>query len=109
MYHPSIVHGYLSQSYPRALGRIENELWTRFERSKVVGYQEDEADRHAMSELVEDVRDAVIEYQVGLEPLVASQIFCLGTVKFSQQKLLYDNNCRLIVCPGSSVVSHLRH
>jgi hypothetical protein len=35
------------------------------ERASAVGYQENEADRHAIGELAEELRDAIIEYQVG--------------------------------------------
>ena len=46
------------------------------ERTSRVGYQENDADVHAVDELVEDVRDAAIEYQVGLDLLVTVRIHC---------------------------------
>jgi len=52
-----------------------------------------------MSELAEGLRDTIIEYQVSPGALVTCRVFCLGAVQFAQQKSLYEQNCRLIVCP----------
>ena len=42
------------------------------ERVGTVGYQGNDADAHEVAELAEDVRDAVIEYQVSPNLLVIS-------------------------------------
>lgn len=39
-------------------------------RSNAVGYEENDADVHAVRELAENVRDAMMEYQVGRIPVV---------------------------------------
>ena len=84
-------------SHPRALERIKDGLQPLSERCSAIGYQENYVDGHAMSELAGDLRDAMIEYQVGLSPPVSYGVFYLGVVQFAQQKSLYDQNCRLIV------------
>jgi len=40
-------------------------LQTIYECSKGVGYQENEVDGCAVGELAEDLRDTIVEYQVG--------------------------------------------
>jgi len=55
-----------------------------------------------MSELAEGLRDTIIEYQVSPGTLVTRRMLCLGAVQFAQQKSLYEQNCRLIVCPWLS-------
>jgi hypothetical protein len=47
------------------------------ERTTAVGYQENDSDIHAVGKLSEDVRDAIIEYQVS--PIFCSPLEC--TVK----------------------------
>jgi hypothetical protein len=81
----------------RALEGIKDELQPLSERSSAVGYQENDADRHAISELAEELRDTIIEYQVSPDPPVTRRMLCLDAVQFSQQKSLYEQNCRLIV------------
>ena len=44
------------------------------ERAGTVGYQGNDADERAVAELAEDVRDAVIEYQVSPNLLVIFRI-----------------------------------
>ena len=82
----------------RALEGIKDEVQALSERSSAVGYQENDADGHAISGLTEDLRDAIIEYQVGHGSLVW-KILCLSTMQFAQQKSLYEQSCRLIVRP----------
>ena len=41
------------------------------ERTSAIGYKETDADENAVGELAEDVRDAVIEYQVRPHLLIA--------------------------------------
>ena len=67
------------------------------ERSSAVGYRENDADGHAVTELAEELRDVIIEYQVGTDSAATRRMICLGVVQFSQQKSLYEQNCRLIV------------
>ena len=55
-----------------------------------------------MSEIVEGIKDAILEYQVGPSPATHG-ITCLGTVQFAQQNSLHEKSCRLIVCPGCFV------
>lgn len=45
------------------------------ERSSTTGYQENDADGHTASELAEELRDAIIEYQVSPYPLVTLEHF----------------------------------
>ena len=54
----------LALTLPRALEGIKGKLESILERTSAVEYQENDADKHAISQLAEDVRDAVIEYQV---------------------------------------------
>jgi len=98
-YHLSIVGGRSCSFHLRALEGIKDELHALSERSSAVGYQENGTDGHAVCELAEDIRDAIIEYQVSSGPPVTRRILCSGTVQFTQQKSLYEKNCRLIVCP----------
>lgn len=44
------------------------------ERISAVGYKENDADGHAVGELAEDVRDAIIEYQVSHNILIAPKV-----------------------------------
>ena len=85
------------KSNSRTLEGIKDELRPLSERVSAVGYKESDADRHAVSELAEELRDAIIEYQVGPDPLATRSMLCLGTVQFAHQKSLYEQNCRLIV------------
>ena len=62
-----------------------------------------------MSETTEDLRDAIIEYQVGPGSPPAHWIFYSGTAQFSQQKSLHEQNCRLIVRPGLFFVKMTRY
>ena len=54
---PSSYHG-------RALEGIKDKLQSVLEKIGVVGYEESGADVQVVDGLVEDARDAVIEYQV---------------------------------------------
>lgn len=51
--------------YVSALEGIKSELLSVSERSNAVGYREDDADVRAVCDLAENIRDAIIEYQVG--------------------------------------------
>ena len=46
------------------------------ERTCTDGYQENDADAHAVGQLAEDVRDAVFEYQVSVDIVVTVGIHC---------------------------------
>ena len=52
-----------------------------------------------MSEMTEDLRDAIIEHQVGPGSSLTRWMFHSGAAQFGQQKSLYEQNCRLIVRP----------
>jgi len=54
--------------YRRTLEGIKDELRPISERSSTVSYQENDADGRTVCELAEDLRDAIIEYQVGHDP-----------------------------------------
>jgi len=99
-YHSSIVGECLCSSHLRALEGIKDELQILSERCSAAGYKENEADGHAISELAEDLRDAVLEYQVGPGHPATRRMFLSPAVQFTQQKSLYEQNCRLIVRPG---------
>jgi len=58
----------------RALERIVDELRPLSERSSGLDYQETDSDGQIISELAEDLRDAVMEYQVGLGPPVSCRM-----------------------------------
>ena len=55
---------------------IKDRLQFILERSSTAGYQENDADAHAVGELAEGVRDAVIEYQVGPNLPSSARIRC---------------------------------
>ena len=75
-YHLSLVGGSPCLPLFSALEGIKDELQSLSERSTAAGYQENDADRRAVGELAEDLRDTVIEYQVGLDPPTVRNIFC---------------------------------
>ena len=49
---------------PRALEGIKDELLALSGRTNATGYKRSEADIHAICELAEALRDAIVEYQV---------------------------------------------
>lgn len=70
-YHPSFIGGSPCLPHPSALEGIRDGLQSLSERSGAADYQENDTDRRAVCELAEDLRDAVIEYQVGRDlPIV---------------------------------------
>ncbi|KAF9790951.1 hypothetical protein BJ322DRAFT_418044 [Thelephora terrestris] len=73
-----------------ALEGIKYESHCISERSSAAGYKESDVDTQAVCELAESVRDAVIEYQ------------------FSQQKALYEQNCKLIGAAEALVLNACR-
>ena len=74
-YRSSIGNECPCSSYLRTLEGIKDELRILSDRSSAGGYKENEADGRALSELAEDLRDAVIEYQVGPDPWSPIQSF----------------------------------
>lgn len=74
--HLSLVGGSRCLPHFSALEGVKDELQSLSERSMAAGYQENDADRRAVGELAEDLRDTVIEYQVGLDPPTVRNIFC---------------------------------
>ena len=53
-----------------------------------------------MSEITEDLRDVIIEYQVSPGSPATHWMLYSGAAQFTQQKSLYEQNRRLIVRPG---------
>ena len=45
-------------------------------RTGAVGYRENDADAQAVGKLADDVREAIIEYQVGFDFLVIVRMQC---------------------------------
>ena len=60
----------------RTLEGIKDELLPILEQSSAFGYVETDGDVHAVCELAENVKDAIIEYQVGRIPLVTLRVHC---------------------------------
>jgi hypothetical protein len=74
-YYRFIVNRRSCSSHLSALERIKDELQPLYERSSTVGYQESDPDQHVVCELAEDLRDAIIEYQVGPDlPIIPQDI-----------------------------------
>ena len=67
------------------------------ERSSAVGYQENDKDIRTVCGFVEDIRDAVVEYQVSPDLSVTFRMPGRGSLQLHQQRALYDQNCKLIV------------
>lgn len=65
-----------SHDHRRTLEKIKDKLRVILERTSLIGYQENDADARAVGELAQDVRDAVIEYQVGPNPSVTARAPC---------------------------------
>jgi len=61
-----------------ALGQVEGKLRKVSDRVEVVGYTENDGDAQIVCELMDDIRDAVIDYQT------------------AQQQAVYDQNLKLI-------------
>ena len=51
----------------------------------------------AVSGMAEDIRDALIDYQVGGAEAYAAGVIKIGLWQISQQRAIYDQNCKLIV------------
>ena len=58
----------------RALEGIKDELLSILERSSTDGYKENDVDAHAVCELAENVRDAIMDYQVSRIPPVTHKV-----------------------------------
>jgi len=70
--------------HPRALERITDELQPLSERSSALDYHETDSDGQFISELAEDLRDAVMEYQVGLGPPVSCRMLRCCAVRSTE-------------------------
>jgi len=57
----------------------------------------------AVGDLADDLRDAIVEYQVSTGINKAHWIVRSCSLQFSQQKAMYDQNCTLIVSLKASV------
>ena len=70
------------------------------DRIGVVGHITSEGDIQIVSELVDDIRDAIIDYQVSgtletsLQPSHSGKL-----VQMAHQQAIYDQNLQLIVSP----------
>lgn len=73
-YHASQAGSRVKPVYLRVLEGIKDELHPISERSNAAGYRENDADVQAMSELAENVRDAIIEYQVSSDLPLAPRV-----------------------------------
>lgn len=71
---PHATGGFSPRCHIRTLERIKDELLPILERSNTVGYEESDPDVHSVCELAENVRDAVMEYQVSRSFLVTLKI-----------------------------------
>ena len=60
--------------HDRALEGIKDKLQSVLEKISAVGYEENDADAHAVEELAEDARDAIIEYQVSSNLLATVRV-----------------------------------
>ena len=58
----------------RALEGTKDQLQSLSEQSNAAGYRENDEDMQAVCALAEDVRDAVIEYQVSPNPSIPPRI-----------------------------------
>lgn len=54
--------------FPRTINRIEHEVRGVIDRVTAVGYTESDEDAKIVSELTDDIRDALIDYQVSGNP-----------------------------------------
>ena len=69
-------------------------------RVEAAGYKENDEDAQIVSELMDDIRDAVTNYQVGGDPKPYLQVPSLRQlVQMAHQRAIYDQNRRLIVSP----------
>ena len=60
--------------HDRALEGIKDKLQSVLEKISAVGYEENDADAHAVEELAEDARDTIIEYQVSSNLLATVRV-----------------------------------
>jgi len=68
------------------------------DRVSAQGYEECQGDILAVSGMAEDIRDALLEYQVGSKRTHAVILTEIATFQqTTQQRAIYDQNCRLIV------------
>ena len=66
-------------------------------RVEAVEYMGNEEDIRAVSDLVDEIRDAAIDYQVSGDPNQLLQSPLRWLVQTAQQKVIYDLNLELIV------------
>ena len=57
----------------------------------------------AVSDLAEDLRDAILDYHVSTGIINVHRVTRSHHAQFSQQKAIYNQNCTLIVSPRSNV------
>ena len=69
-----------------------------YDRVSAQGYEERQDDIQAVSEMAEDIRDALLEYQVCSERSCGYRVTNIAVLHQTiQQRAIYDQNLRLIV------------
>ena len=69
-----------------------------YDRVSAQGYEECQDDILAVSAMAEDIRDALLEYQVRSERSRGHRVTNITMPQQTiQQRAIYDQNCRLIV------------
>ena len=63
--YPHTANDHPHSPHPRALEGIKDKLRVLSERSSAADYKQNEVDTSAACDLADDLRDAVVEYQVG--------------------------------------------
>ena len=62
-----------------------------------MGYTENDEDVQIVSELVDDIRDAIIDYRVSGDPNLFLRASSRNPVQTAHQQAIYDQNLELIV------------
>ena len=62
-----------------------------------MGYAENDEDVQIVSELVDDIRDAIIDFQVSGDPNLFLRVSSWNPVQMAHQQAIYDQNLELIV------------
>ena len=85
------------------LGDVHQELALLGEQGKAKGFFNNVENADKLVGLVEDIRDAVMDYQVCI-PSNNSPSPCSYFLQTSLQQDIYNKSCLLIVSPGSSSI-----
>ena len=84
-------------THPRALKTVRDNSMTLYYRVSVQGYKECQGDILAVSEMAEDIQDALLEYQVSGGKSHTAEVVALKLWQTNRQRAIYSQNCRLIV------------